>query len=93
MLGGVFDPIHIGHLLLAQRAKESFSLEQVIFVPAGHPPHRILPHTSDKDRLEMVRLAVRGERSFDVSDIEMKDSKPKFIYDTLNYFYKLHPEW
>ncbi len=93
ILGGVFDPIHIGHLLLAQRAKESFSLGQVIFVPAGRPPHRALPSASDKDRLEMVRLAVQDESDFVVSDIEIKDSRVKFTYDTLDYFSKLHPEW
>jgi len=93
ILGGVFDPIHIGHLLLAQRAKESFSLEQVLFVPAGRPPHRTLSHASDKDRLEMVRLAVQDERGFAVSDIEIKSSGPKFTYDTLDYFSKLNPEW
>jgi len=93
ILGGVFDPIHIGHLLLAQRAKESFSLEQVLFVPAGRPPHRTLPHASGKDRLEMVQLTVRDERGFSVSDIEMKNSGTRFTYDTLDYFSGLHPEW
>ena len=59
ILGGTFDPIHYGHLRLAQEIGQGLKLDEVRFVPSGTPPHRAAPLTSALERLAMVRLAVR----------------------------------
>lgn len=71
IFGGTFDPIHIGHLRLAEEARESLALERVLFVPAGQPPHRGEPRSTSADRLAMVRLAIESNPHFDVDDGEV----------------------
>jgi nicotinate-nucleotide adenylyltransferase len=66
LLGGTFDPIHCGHLRLAEEAREALRLAQVLFVPAGQPPHRGTPRSTPADRLAMVRLATAGNAAFAV---------------------------
>lgn len=84
ILGGTFDPIHIGHLLVAQDAMGALELTMVIFVPAAVPPHKMeRTTTTPRMRLEMVQLAVKGNPSFSVSDIEFKRSGPSFSIDTI----------
>jgi len=84
ILGGTFDPIHTGHLLVAQDAMGALSLTRVIFVPAAVPPHKLeRKKTSAQTRFEMVQLAVKGNLSFYVSDIEYKRSGPSFSIDTI----------
>ena len=71
LFGGTFDPIHLGHLILAEQCREALGLERVWFIVAGEPPHkRGLARTPVAHRLEMVRLAVAGRSEFEVSDIE-----------------------
>ena len=74
VFGGLFDPPHIGHLIIAQHVFEEFKLEKILFVPAGHPPHKsdFLPY---QNRYEMTELAIGSNSSFSMSDIEktMKD--------------------
>jgi nicotinate-nucleotide adenylyltransferase len=83
MLGGTFDPIHDGHLALARVALEQLGLDQVLFVPAGQPPHkRGRPITPAEDRLAMVELAIAGESSFAVSRIEIDRPGPSYTADT-----------
>jgi nicotinate-nucleotide adenylyltransferase len=83
MLGGTFDPIHVGHLALARSAQEQLGLDRVIVVPAGRPPHkRDQPITPAEDRLAMVELAVAGEPGIDVSRIEIDRPGPSFTIDT-----------
>ena len=62
LMGGTFDPIHIGHLMLAECAYEQFQLEQVLFLPAGNPPHKDKRKVgaTDAQRIDMVRLAIEG---------------------------------
>ncbi|HNQ36041.1 MAG TPA: adenylyltransferase/cytidyltransferase family protein, partial [bacterium] len=71
LLGGTFDPIHIGHLIIAERMREALALDRVIFIPAGRPPHRPVPAASAPERLEMVRLAIAGNEAFTFSEIEL----------------------
>lgn len=92
ILGGSFDPIHHGHLILARAAKEELGLDRVLFIPANVSPHKTesKPATAE-NRLKMVELAIRSEASFEVSDIELKRPAPSYTVDTLRELKKLHP--
>lgn len=93
ILGGTFNPVHIGHLAMAQMAKETFDLEKVIFVPCYLPPHKKGRNlTSARDRQRMVELAVRGNSDFEVSDVEVKRGGKSFTVDTLEYFRQTLPQ-
>jgi len=83
IFGGTFDPVHFGHLRLAQELLESLRLSFVRFVPAGTPPHRASPQVTAEQRLEMVRLAVAGNALFTVDDSEVRRSGPGYSIDTL----------
>lgn len=83
ILGGTFDPIHNGHLRIAQEALEQCSLEQVRFVPCGTPPHRPAPQAAAKMRWEMVRLALNGNPDFLVDVHEVFRTDPCYTVDTL----------
>ena len=93
ILGGTFDPIHCGHLQLAQNARVQFSLDKVIFVPAYKPPHKqeFLPRASAADRYEMVRLALEGKPFFELSDCELMRKGISYTCDTLDEFEKKYP--
>ncbi len=83
ILGGTFDPIHHGHLRLAQEALEQCGLAEVRFIPGGTPPHRNAPHASAQQRLDMVRLAVQGNAAFVADEREINRSDPCYTVDTL----------
>jgi nicotinate-nucleotide adenylyltransferase len=83
ILGGTFDPIHHGHLRIAQEALEQCDLAQVRFVPCGTPPHRPAPKASAKARWEMVRLALNGHPDFLVDVREVFRTDPCYTVDTL----------
>lgn len=83
ILGGTFDPIHHGHLRLAQEAYEQCSLGAVRFIPCGAPPHRNPPHASAQQRLEMVRLALQGNAAFVLDEREIHRADPCYSVDTL----------
>lgn len=83
ILGGSFDPIHLGHLLIAQEAAEELSLEQVLFIPAGKAWLKGREISPAYHRLEMVRLAVSGNPAFDISTIEIEREGPSYTVDTL----------
>jgi nicotinate-nucleotide adenylyltransferase len=93
ILGGTFNPIHIGHLILAEEAREKIGLDKIIFVPTFLPPHK---DNSDIafafNRLAMVRLAIKGNRYFYTSDIEIKRDGRSYTIDTLNEFKKKYPQ-
>jgi nicotinate-nucleotide adenylyltransferase len=94
--GGTFDPIHIGHLIMASLAKEQLELQQIWLVPAYRPPHKDTAEhhpASDFDcRLEMVKLAIEGRAGFYVSDIEGRRQKPSYTYDTLIELQRENPD-
>jgi nicotinate-nucleotide adenylyltransferase len=83
ILGGTFDPIHYGHLRLAQEVGEGLKLGEVRFVPSGTPPHRTVPRISALERLEMVRIAVRDNPLFGIDEREVQRSGPGYTVDTL----------
>lgn len=84
VFGGTFDPPHLGHLALAECARDQLGLERVIFMPAGSPPHKLrVERSSAQRRVAMTRLAVRGNRAFRVSMLEVRRRGPSFTADTL----------
>lgn len=83
ILGGTFDPVHYGHLRLAEELAGTLKLDEVRFVPSGTPPHRAAPGVAAVHRLEMVRLAAAGNARFTVDDREIRRAGPGYSYDTL----------
>jgi nicotinate-nucleotide adenylyltransferase len=83
VMGGTFDPVHFGHLRLAQEAAEILGLERVRWVPAGRPWHRTQPRSAAKHRLEMVRLAIRRNPLFELDDAEIRQGSPGYTVETL----------
>lgn len=85
IFGGSFNPIHVGHLVLAETARETLSLDRLVFIPAGQPPHKkgrdLAP---GRDRLEMARLATQHHPAFIVSDIELSRPGASYSIDTVN---------
>lgn len=83
VFGGTFDPIHFGHLRLAEEMAEALGLARVLFIPAGQPPHRGAPRTAARHRLEMVRRAIAGNPLFSVDAREVESARPSYTVDTL----------
>jgi nicotinate-nucleotide adenylyltransferase len=93
IIGGSFDPVHIGHLIIAQDAAERLELAQVLFVPASIPPHKQHLQQADiEHRINMLSLAVETDIRFSVSDIEMQRGGVSYTYDTVRELKALHPD-
>jgi nicotinate-nucleotide adenylyltransferase len=92
LFGGTFDPIHLGHLILAEQCRESCRLDWVWFVVAGAPPHKPGGRTEVTHRLEMVRIAIAGQAAFAVSDIEAARPGPHYSVETLDAVRRDHPD-
>ncbi len=92
ILGGTFNPVHYGHLILGEQVLGQLKLDRVIFVPTFMPPHKSSKNViSAKDRLKMISLAVKGNPHFAVSDIEIKRQGKSYTVDTLRSIKKKHP--
>lgn len=92
ILGGTFDPVHIGHLIAAESVREAFGLDRVIFVPACQSPHKSdPPHAPAEIRLKMLETAIRSHIHFSVSDIDIYRPGPSYTVDTLEAVAKGHP--
>ena len=84
ILGGTFNPPHLGHLVAAQEAYRELDLDQVMLIPAGIPPHKpVEDEPGAEHRLELCRLAVGDDDRFTVSDLELRRDGPSFTVDTL----------
>ncbi|MBU2488352.1 MAG: nicotinate-nucleotide adenylyltransferase [Proteobacteria bacterium] len=84
ILGGTFDPVHLGHLRAAEEAAEALGLDELVFIPSATPPHRPnAPRASAEDRLEMARLAVAGRPGFSVSGLEVARGGASYSVETL----------
>jgi nicotinate-nucleotide adenylyltransferase len=83
ILGGIFDPVHNGHLALAVRAKKYFHLSKILFVPSGCPPHKACVGAVAADRFAMLCLALRNEPDFAVWDGELRRKSVSYTSDTL----------
>ncbi|MFC1452825.1 nicotinate-nucleotide adenylyltransferase [Verrucomicrobiota bacterium] len=93
ILGGTFNPVHVGHLILAQCAFESLDLSRVLFVPCAVPPHKD-PHPllPARHRLAMIESAVEGDLRFEVTDIEIRREGVSYAIDTVSQLRKDHPD-
>lgn len=92
MMGGTFDPIHYGHLVAAEAARYEFSLDKVVFIPAGQPPHKPDRQVSPAfHRVAMVRLGISSNPYFEISTVEVERPGPSFTVDTLAEFRRLYP--
>ncbi|MFQ5613220.1 MAG: nicotinate-nucleotide adenylyltransferase [Anaerolineae bacterium] len=85
VLGGTFDPIHYGHLLAAEQARETLGLDRVLFMPAGDPPHKIgRPKSAAHHRRAMVELAIAGDPAFCLSTIDLDRPGPHYSVDMID---------
>lgn len=84
ILGGTFDPVHLGHLRLAQEVADALGLSEVRFIPGGTPPHRATPQTAAADRVAMVRLAIDGNPLFALDERETRRAGKSYTFDTLS---------
>ena len=93
VFGGAFNPIHLGHLILAETARESLSLDRIVFIPTYKPPHKsskeLLPGAQ---RLEMIRLAIREQPAFVASEIELEQQKTSYSIDTIKALHAQLPQ-
>ena len=87
ILGGSFDPVHMGHIGLAQETHERFSLDQILFLPVFQSPHKShIPLASSTHRMAMLRLALKDNTHFGISDTEMRREEVSYTIDTINRF-------
>ena len=92
VFGGSFDPIHHGHLIIAQCAAEALGLDRLLFLPAATPPHkRGRKLAPDRDRLAMIQMAVRGHRVLEASDIEIRRGGVSYTVHTLHELHRRNP--
>ena len=83
LLGGTFDPVHNGHLIVARAVAEWGRFDRVTLVPTASPPHKTPARAPGPDRLEMLRLATEGEGIFEICDLELRRMGPSYTIDTL----------
>jgi len=87
LFGGTFDPVHLGHTIVAAAAAEHISAEKIILIPAKRSPLKSFqPQASDIDRFNMISIAVAGEKKFVVSDYELTREAPSYTLDTVRQF-------
>jgi nicotinate-nucleotide adenylyltransferase len=93
ILGGTFDPVHVGHLVLAEQARVQLALDRVLFLPAAVPPHKQhLAITNAKTRLDMLSIAVGGNPAFEISTVEIDRAGVSYTIDTLESLQSQNPD-
>lgn len=94
IMGGTFDPIHNGHLMLGEYAYRQFELDEIWFMPNGNPPHKQERNdrTDARDRAEMVRLAIEGNGAFRLEEYEVNRTEISYSYQTMEYFKQKYPK-
>ena len=92
LMGGSFDPIHLGHIAIAGEARDALQLSHVLFLPSGRPPHKAHLGASPAQRLEMTRLAVEPLPWAQASDVEVCRQGTIYTVDTLQILSSQHPE-
>ncbi len=92
ILGGTFNPPHIGHLILAEEAEEQLGLDKVFFIPTNKPPHKGEDQLNPRQRLRMTQLVTEDNPSFEALDIEIKRKGVSYTVDTLGQLQKKYPK-
>jgi len=92
VFGGSFDPIHIGHLAIAQEARWQFGLDVVLFMVTAHPPHKKEPEAPVEHRLRMVESAIENEPYFEPSRIEIERGGDSYTAETLRQLRRIYPQ-
>ena len=91
LLGGSFNPVHNGHLAIAHQTREALGLDQILFIPASHPPHKQSCSLAPaQDRYEMVRLAIASDPSLAISDVEIRRPGKSYSIDTIRLLQQEH---
>ena len=89
ILGGTFDPPHLGHLILADTVLKELNYDKVLFIPSKIPPHKnISGEVSNEDRLNMLKLSIEDDKRFSFDDYELKSEGISYSIKTLNYLYQ-----
>ena len=94
MMGGTFDPIHNGHLHLAQTALTQFDLDQIWFMPNGMPPHKKQSSIESDihERIAMTQIAIKANKQFYLQEYEAEAEKVSYFYKTMEHFRKMYPD-
>src|SRR5262245_20387177 len=93
VFGGTFDPVHLGHLILAEQCRAQGRLDQVLFIPAPRPPHKQdQPLTPFAQRVEMLSLALAGQPAFRIDELERDRPGPSYTVQTLEELQRRHPD-
>lgn len=93
VFGGTFDPVHLGHLILAEQCREQARFDRVLFIPAARPPHKLERElTSFERRVEMLALALSGQPAFQIDELEKERAGPSFTVHTLEHLRRRHAE-
>lgn len=92
ILGGTFNPPHIGHLILAQEVCQKVGLNKIFFVPTNIPPHKESHNVFAEHRIKMVELMIGNDKRFEVSDVEIKRGGVSYTIDTVRELKKIYPK-
>jgi nicotinate-nucleotide adenylyltransferase len=92
ILGGTFDPPHVGHLIIAEEVRLELGLGEVWFIPTATPPHKSEAKSSAHHRLNMLRLAIDDNPYFSLNTIELDRKGASYTYDTIHFLREMHPE-
>ncbi len=93
LFGGTFDPVHAGHMALAEQVRKTMELDRIILLPAGNPPHKPKEDITDKmHRFRMLEIATKSYPYFFVSDYEMRKETPNYSYQTITDFKNMYPD-
>lgn len=92
LMGGTFNPIHMGHLIISEFLRITFPLDKVIFIPSGNPPHKNNDIAESDHRIAMVKLATNSNPFFEVSSIELKRIGKSYTIDTIKKIKALYPD-
>src|SRR5690606_4291581 len=93
LLGGTFDPPHIGHLTMAEEAYEKLNLDEVWFIPSAEPPHKEQAKVSAVDRLLMLKVALEPVNYFKINTIELERQGKSYTYDTIQALKEQYPTY
>ena len=94
IMGGTFDPIHYGHLMIAENAREQFRLDKVLFLPTGHSPHKQEQYVTDSiHRCRMVALAIADNPVFSLNKMEVESRKTSYTYITMQKLKDIYVGW